>query len=66
MQLAVEFTCPECWLRTPGMVELPDDVDVRRKLTLTHECLHCGARLGMTRRIDEYLLKCCRNRRKKP
>ena len=55
MQLIVEFTCPECGLWTPGMVELPDDVDVRRQLTLAHECCHCDAKLEMTKRVADYL-----------
>ncbi len=55
MPLTVEFTCPKCGLWTPGFVELPDDVEQRRKLTLEHKCHHCDEPLSMTRTVAEFL-----------
>lgn len=55
MNLTVEFTCPKCGLWTPGYAEVPDDVDQRRKLTLSHTCLHCDAPLERTARVSEFL-----------
>lgn len=55
MKVTVEFTCPECGLWTPGIAELPDDVDQRRRVTLTHECHHCGAELSVTARVADLI-----------
>ncbi len=55
MKLTVEFTCPKCGLLTPGFVELPDDVDQRRSLTLQHECFHCDEPLEQTAKVSEYI-----------